>query len=68
MWLDNFVIGHDVGDALSLAEQTWRPKFKAFEAVKAAEKKQKERERADKRRERCAYVCFFNGIDRASRM
>ncbi|CAM9582776.1 unnamed protein product [Ectocarpus sp. 4 AP-2014] len=52
VWLDNFVIGHDIGDALSLAEQTWRPKFKAFEAVKAAEKKQKERERADKRRER----------------
>eukprot|EP00904_Undaria_pinnatifida_P004761 jgi/Undpi1/14286/HiC_scaffold_9.g03935.m1 len=47
VWLDNFAVGDDINAALKLAEDTWRPKFVAHEAVVAAEKKQK-KEKEDK--------------------
>lgn len=50
--MDNFVVGDDIGAALRLAEETWRPKFDAFEAIAAVEKKKKEQERARQRKER----------------
>lgn len=50
IWLDNFVVGDDIAAALKLAETTWRPKFDAWEAVAAAEKRQKELEQAKQKR------------------
>ena len=47
VWLDNFAVGDDINAALKLAEDTWRPKFVAHEAVVAAEKKKK-KEKEDK--------------------
>lgn len=51
IWLDNFVVGDDVAEALKLAESTWRPKLEAWEAVAAAEKRQKEQDTVNQ--ERC---------------
>lgn len=52
VWLDNFVVGDDIGAALRLAEETWRPKFDAFESIAAADKEKKDREMAKKKKER----------------
>lgn len=43
-------MGDDIAAALKLAETTWRPKFDAWEAVAAAERKQKERDAAKQKR------------------
>lgn len=53
MWLDNFVVGDDIGAALKLAEETWRPKYNAFEAIVAEEKKKRGLEKAKEKKERC---------------
>lgn len=42
--MDNFVVGDDIAAALRLAESTWRPKFRAFEAAAEAERKKKDSE------------------------
>lgn len=52
MWLDNFVVGDDISAALKLAEETWRPKFNAFEATVAAEKEAKKLEKEVKKKEK----------------
>lgn len=55
--MDNFVVGHDISAALSLAEETWRPKFEAYEAKAAVEKKAQEEEKAKKKqKQRWVYV------------
>ena len=43
------MVGDDVGAALELAEATWRPKFKAYEAVAAEEKKKKDAKKDKKK-------------------
>lgn len=50
VWLDNFVVGDDIDAALKLAEETWRPKFEAHEAVAAAKKNEKAEKTAKKER------------------
>lgn len=44
--MDNFVVGDDIGEALKLGEQTWRPKFNIHEAKAAEEKKKLDEKKA----------------------
>lgn len=43
------MVGDDIGAALKLAEETWRPKFKAYEVIAAAEKKEKDKKKKNKK-------------------